>query len=209
MSELEDRLFDNVKKAFYSGDLKAQSINPEDGCLEEIFKGLDTAKTLRRSLLDLDTSTRDNRKRFVEFLSLSIPGAKPNAEKYHLIDPITGEEYHLNLGQIIYKIRCKIHENENLNIAESPRYFVLLDWSIKSTTWNHRFHKGSCIISAFGLWNRLREILSVFIMHIESHKNFEKTGSYSLSIRPPLESLRHKKAQPAGAGQPDNPPVKL
>lgn len=195
MSEQEERLFDNIKKAYYNSDLKAKSLNPEDGCLEEAFKGIDTAKTLRRSLLGLDITHKQNGKKFVEFLGLKIPGARPEAEKYHLVDPVTKKEYNLNLGELIYNIRCKIHENENLNISEGARYFVLLDWRIKSIDWHHRFYEDKCIISAFGLWNRLREILSEMIMHIESCKSWDKTGLYTVNIRPPLNSLRHKKAE--------------
>lgn len=103
MSEGEDRLFDNIKKAHFNSDLKAKSLHPEDGCLEEVFKGIDTAKTLRRSLLGLDTSPRQNGKRFVEFLGLEIPGARPEAEKHHLVDPVTNEGHELNLGQLTGK----------------------------------------------------------------------------------------------------------
>lgn len=69
MSEQELRWFENVKKAFYESDRAYAEGRPQDHCFPELCKAVDTAKTLRRSLRNEDTSCRDNKKRFVEFLN--------------------------------------------------------------------------------------------------------------------------------------------
>ena len=67
MTDVERRWLDNIKKAFHESDQALQSGRHEDRCLEELFKAIDTAKTLRRSLRGEDTSGKDNKKRFIEF----------------------------------------------------------------------------------------------------------------------------------------------
>ena len=73
MNDRELRWFDNIKKAFSESDSAFKSGKPHDECLAQLFKGIDTAKTLRRSLRGEDTSHNHNKTRFIEFLSLDIP----------------------------------------------------------------------------------------------------------------------------------------
>src|SRR5271157_3196283 len=58
MTGQEKRWLDNVRKDFHESDTVLQAGTPQDRCLEELFKAVDTAKTLRRSLRGEDTSTR-------------------------------------------------------------------------------------------------------------------------------------------------------
>jgi hypothetical protein len=125
MTDQERRWLDNVKKAFADADKALQSSTPEDGCLEALFKGIDTAKTLRRSLRGEDTSGRDNKARFIEFVGLEIPAAQPGSSGFMIPDE-SGTLRHRTLGEVLYLARCKIHENENLDAAEQVSYPILL-----------------------------------------------------------------------------------
>src|SRR5688500_8627759 len=73
MSEQERRWFDKLKKAFYESDLAYAEGRAADKCMPELCKAVDTAKTLRRSLSGEDTSPRENKKRFLEFLNFELP----------------------------------------------------------------------------------------------------------------------------------------
>lgn len=48
MTPQELRWLDNLKKAFYESDQSFRSGAPQDQCLEELCKAIDTAKTLQR-----------------------------------------------------------------------------------------------------------------------------------------------------------------
>jgi len=88
MTDQERRWFDNVKKAFHGSDTALQN----GSRLEELFKAVDTAKTLRRSLRGEDTSHRDNKKRFIEVLGLEIPMARLDGSEFELRDAESVED---------------------------------------------------------------------------------------------------------------------
>ena len=190
MTDQEKRWLDNVKKAFHESDTALQNGSLEDRCLEELFKAVDTAKTLRRSLRGEDTSTRDNKKRFIEFLSLEIPCSAPGSTQFSLQEVSTSQTRLMNFGEVVYAIRCKIHENENLNAAEFQDYHILLDWSVRSLQSFCRIENGKFVCNGYFLWNRLREVLAKFITGIEGTIAFAQNGSFSISIRPDLGVIR-------------------
>jgi hypothetical protein len=190
MSERERRWLDNVKKAFHASDRGFQDGAPEDHCLEELFKAIDTAKTLRRSLRGENASNHDNRKRFIEFLALEIPAADPHAAKYDLRQAGTNALVQLSLGEILYEIRCKIHENENLNYEEAVDYHILVDWSDPTGYYPGRIDGGKFICNGFFLWKRLRQVLSKFITGIEAAAACAQQQGFSMTISPELGSIR-------------------
>lgn len=126
MTRQQLRWFDNVKKAFHHSDQALRSGQPEDGCLAKLFKAVDTAKTLRRSLRGEDTTPKNNRQRFIHFLGLEIPACRSGASEFQLRSRSTGQVRSYTLGEIIYEMRCMIHENENLNAAEDVDHHILL-----------------------------------------------------------------------------------
>jgi hypothetical protein len=190
MTDRERRWLDNIKKAFHESDRALQSGRPEDRCLEELFKGIDTAKTLRRSLRGEDTSSRDNKKRFVEFLGLEIPAAQPGGSEIELLERDSGKMRKYTLGEIIYSIRCMVHENENLNVAEAVDYHILLDWSVRNPIAAAVVRDGTIVCNGYFIWNRLREILSKFITGIEGMIAFATNPrSFSVSIEPDIGSI--------------------
>ena len=190
MSEQEKRWFDNIKKAFYASDLALQSGDPEDDCLQELLKAIDTAKTLRRSLRGDDVSHRENKKRFIEFLALEILPPNPDAKKVELRDRLTKEKREYNLGDVIYAIRCMVHENENLNAAEGIDHHILLDWSHPHRAGFIVIEDERFICNAYLLANRLREVLAKFITGIEGMLAFATNAdSFSITIRPDLGSI--------------------
>jgi hypothetical protein len=190
MSERERRWLDNVKKAFHESDRAFEGGTPEDRCLEELFKAIDTAKTLRRSLRGEDVSGRDNRRRFIEFLGLEIPAAGPQAAKYEWRKIGSDEVVRLSLGEILYEIRCMVHENENLNYDEVIEYHILVDWSDPTGYYPGRIEDGKFICNGFFVWNRLRQVLSKFITGIEALAAWAQQRSFSMTISPELGSIR-------------------
>ena len=95
-----------------------------------------------------------------------------------------------NFGGVIYAIRCMIHENENLNVAEYPDYHVLLDWSIDRHGSAGVVSNGRLICNANFFWWRLREVLAKFLLGLEMFMAFERgDGSCSIHSRPPLKSV--------------------
>jgi len=190
MTDQERRWFDNVKKAFYESDHALKSGTPEDRCIEELFKAVDTAKTLRRSLRGDDTSHRDNKKRFIEFLGLEIPMARPGGSEFELRETESGQLRKFTFGEIVYAIRCKIHENENLNVAEGVDYHVLLDWSIPQPAVFAHVLDGQFVCNGYFLWNRLREVLSKFITCLDAMIAIANDAStFSITIRPEIGSV--------------------
>lgn len=190
MTNQEKRWFDNIRKAFFHSDVEMENGTPEDRCLEELFKAIDTAKTLRRSLRGEDISNKNNRKRFIEFLALEIPCIKEELEA-DLKEVRSGQ---LKLGNKIYKIRCMIHENENLNFDENVSYQILLDWSNRDNSWvkniNDRF-----VFNGYFLWDRLRQILSKFITYIDSVFSLANEHTFCCTINPKIGSIKHLKEQ--------------
>lgn len=190
MTNQELRWFDNVKKAFYHSDEALQSGHPEDGCLAELFKAVDTAKTLRRSLRGEDTSHAENRKRFIHFLGLEIPAARPGESEFELRHKVSGRRRKYTLGEIIYDIRCMIHENENLNAAENVDYHILLDWSDPKPGVAAHIRDETFVCNGFFIWNRVREVMSKFITGIDAHIALaNKASSFCMTIKPELGSI--------------------
>jgi len=129
MTDRERRWLDNIKKAFHESDQALHK--PEDRCLQELLKAIDTAKTLRMSLRGEDIPRQHNKARFIEFLGLEIPAARAGGPQFELLDPRSGSSRKSTLGEIIYEIRCMmLHENENLNVEENVDHHILLDWSV-------------------------------------------------------------------------------
>lgn len=188
MTDREKRLFDNIKKAFNDSDRALVSGSPEDKCLEELFKAIDTAKTLRRSLRDEEASGKQNRKRFIDFLGLSIPMARPGESEWELtLADGTTRKYHF--GEIVYEIRCMIHENENLNVAEDVDYHILLDWSQPHPHIFANQINGKFVCNGHFLWNRLRQVLATFITVIDGMISSATNGSFSFTIEPEMGAI--------------------
>src|SRR5260370_2239915 len=124
----EERLLDNVKKAFHDSDELYRQGRPED-CVLPMCNAIDAAKTLRRSLRGEDTSSKDNGRRFKEFVNLEVPVPAAGALQVDLVDTDTSKTRAYSFSDLVYAIRCKRHENENLDHAERPDYHILLDWA--------------------------------------------------------------------------------
>lgn len=190
MSQQELRWLDNIKKALNHSDEARQSDHPEDRSLGELFKAIDTAKTLRRSLRGEDTSHRNNRKRFIEFLALEIPACREDAQKFPLYDKVKQQIIEHSLGDVIYAIRCMIHENENLHAAEEVDYYILLDWSHPNPQIPITIQEGTMVCNGYFIWNRLREVIAKFITVIDSLINLANgADSFSFTIDPDLNSI--------------------
>jgi hypothetical protein len=189
MTKREKRWLDNVRKAFYASDTALQTGTHEDRSLEELFKAIDTAKTLRRSLQGKRVSSKDNKKLFIDFLGLEVPCFRPGEFEIELRHARTGKLCKYSFGEIVYDIRCMIHENENLSAAEGVDYHVLLDWSGRSPLLAE-VRGGQIVVNGFLLWSRLREVLAKFITIIEAVIETAEKGSGSAGIRPALGSIR-------------------
>lgn len=189
MTEIEQRWFDNVKKAFNYSDQSYNSEYPEDHCLEELFKAIDTAKTLRRSLRGEDVSASENKKRFIDFLALEIPDAHTDSQKIQL-KLRNGEIKGFTLGEIIYSIRCMIHENENLNFTEQNDYHIQLDWKNQYTTTIAITKDGTFICSGNFLRDRLRMVISKFITGLESSITFLTEHHFNITVMAPENSIK-------------------
>lgn len=190
MSEQELRWFENVKKAFYESDRAYAEGRPQDHCFPELCKAVDTAKTLRRSLRNEDTSCRDNKKRFVEFLNWELPSPESGGLQVHLVDSRSGSSVTYTFAELVYDIRCMVHENENLNVAEGPNYHILIDWS--PADWNclGTIADGRLTCNGHTVWRRLREIIAKFVTGIDGLVASVQEGSFSITIAPPLGSVR-------------------
>lgn len=190
MTKQELRWFDNIKKAFYHSDEALQSGHPEDGCLAELFKAVDTAKTLRRSLRGEDVSHAENRKRFIEFLGLAIPAARPGGSQFELRNRRTGARRKYTLGDVIYEFRCMIHENENLNVAEDIDHHILLDWSHPNPEIPVHIRDETIVCNGYFLWNRLREVMAKFITVIDARIAIAgNASSFRITTRPEFGSV--------------------
>lgn len=183
MTNREKRWLDNIKKAFYDSDIAFKSGRPEDHCLAELFKAIDTAKTLRRSLRGEPVTRTSNRDLFIEFLGLEIPMARPGESEwsFQLKDGTTKK---CHFGEIVYDIRCMIHENENLNAAEDVDYHILLDWSRPhSLVFAHEID-GKSVFNGRLLCSRLRQVLAKFITVIDGLISFAANQSFEVSCEP-------------------------
>jgi hypothetical protein len=193
----EERLLDNVKKAFRDSDAHYTGGRVED-CMEPMCRAIDAAKTLRRSLRGEDTSPRQNEERFKEFLALEIPAARPGALPMYLVDARSGQRRQYSYADLVYKIRCMVHENENLNAAENPDYHILLEWGPgqQPPDWFRQglmgvIHDGRITLHGPLVWQRLRKVVSKFITGIDMMIAVARgADSFSITIRPPLGSVR-------------------
>ena len=192
MTKQQQRWLENTKKAFYASDLAYETGSPQDACLAELCKAIDTAKTLRRSLRGEDTSPKDNRARFVEFLNLEIPGASSGGFVVELVDARTKAKNTYSFAELVYAVRCMVHENENLDAADQPEYHILVDWSEASSAVMGRSYpeKGRAECNGHLLWRRLREVLAKFITGIDGMAAYGRGEGFSISIDPPLGSIR-------------------
>lgn len=191
MTSIESRWLDNVKKAFADSDYDFETNRMADDCIETLFKGIDAAKKLRLSLLNTPGDLHsNNRARFIEFLELEIPSPDKNGRHITLKDIRNGLTRDWSVAEILYEIRCMIHENENLNESEPIDYHILLRW------WDHgeRFiasqENSRLVINARLLWRRLREILSKFIMGIEALEAMANSRGFSMTVRPERGSIQ-------------------
>src|SRR5262245_37364957 len=114
MTEQERRWLDNLRKAFYESDRLYREGQPED-CMAPMCVAIDTAKTLRRSLREEDTSHTDNGKKFKEFIDLEVPTPARGGLQLTLVDPRSKQPRSYSYSDLVYAIRCMVHENENLN----------------------------------------------------------------------------------------------
>jgi hypothetical protein len=188
MTDREKRWFDNIKKAFCHSDEALQSGSAEDECLAELFKAIDTAKTLRRSLRGEDISHHQNKQLFIEFLGLEIPMARPGESEWELaLKSGATKKYHF--GEIVYDIRCMIHENENLNVAEDVDYHILLDWSQPHPYIFANQVNGTFVCNGYFLWNRLRQLMAKFITGIDGFISFATNGSFSITVEPDMGAI--------------------
>ncbi|MBX7104243.1 MAG: hypothetical protein K1X57_09180 [Gemmataceae bacterium] len=196
MSEQELRWLDNLKKAFYESDRAYTDGRAHNHCFPELCKAVDTAKTLRRSLRGEDVSSRDNKKRFVEFLNLELPSPESGGFQVQLVDARSGTPVTYSFAQLVYDIRCMVHENENLNAAEAPNYHILIDWSQPHMFYFGSIADGRLTCNGQMIWERVRQILAKFITGIDGMIAYAKIvagqqeGSFSITISPPLGSVR-------------------
>lgn len=192
MTDREKRWFDNIKKAFYHSDQALQSGSPEDECLAELFKAIDTAKTLRRSLRGEDVSHHQNKQRFIEFLGLEIPMARPGESEWQLSLKSGGtKKYHF--GEIVYDIRCMIHENENLNVAEDVDYHILLDWSQPHPYIFANQVNGTFVCNGYFLWNRLRQVMASLSLALTESFRSRRTARFRLRLNLTWGALHQNK----------------
>lgn len=189
MTDQEKRWFHNLKKAFYNSDRLYEASS--DQCMEEICKAVDVAKTLRRSLRGEPYSRQDNKKRFMGFLSLEIPDPSSGGLNIPLVESRTGKRKMYTFPELVYSVRCMIHENESLNVAESPNYHIKLDWLMDPNS-----HLGGRICNervecnARFMWQRIREILAKFITGLESKITWSREKSFNMTVRPALGTIR-------------------
>ncbi len=189
MSDQEVRWLENTKKAFEVSDRAFQSGAPENECIEAMCRSIDTAKTLHRSLKDLEVSNKNNKQRFVEFLHMEIPYPNKGGLSLDLIHARTKKPVSYGFGELVYEIRCMVHENENLNSKENVNYHVLLDWARPKNRMFVEVENGRAIVNATLLWERVRQVLATLITYIDSTRAFPETKSFSVSCDPPLGSI--------------------
>jgi hypothetical protein len=200
MSPQEQRWFDNIKKAFYDGDVAYRNGQFCDECLPKLCAAIDTAKTLRLSLRGEGVSSKHNKARFVEFLECELPRPEAGGFEVNLVHARSGGQVTLSLAEFVYAIRCMIHENENLNAAESPDYHIVLDWDHPRDPFFGSVQDGRFVCNGHHLWHRLRQILAKFITGIDGFiavariKAGDRSGSFSITCEPSIGSVRPMRA---------------
>lgn len=196
MTDQERRWFNNIKKAIWEADKSYMEGRPEDRSFEEMCKAVDTAKTLRRSLLGLCQTNDGNKKLFTEFLDFELPRPEKGGMDLTLFDMRTQKPVKYSFSQLIYAIRCMVHENENLNAAERPDFHVLLDWTIDpDDRCGGLLGNGSVTLNARGIWLRLREVVTKFVWGLEAMMAIQQEQSFEMSrdlgaIRPDVQLNR-------------------
>lgn len=200
MTVEEKRLLDNIKKALYQSDTAMQSGSPEDAALPELFKAIDTAKTLRGMLRGERVSHANNKRQFIDFLSLEIPLAASGSDTWELkLEDGSVRSY--GFGDIVYSIRCMIHQNENLNAAEDVDYHVLVNWEEGHPHCIAEQIGGRLVVYGTVLWRRLREVIAKFITGIEGLISFLTEGTFDITCRPSAGSIlpsRNPRTRPIG-----------
>jgi len=190
MTDRERRWLHNIKKAFYASDVAYAGGTPQDTCLPELCKAIDTAKTLRRSLRGEDTSSKDNKRRFIDFLNIQIPDVASGGLQVQLVDARTKDKGSYSFAEILYAVRCMVHENENLDTAEQPDYHIQIDWSASPAGAIGVVNEdGRIVCSGRFLWHRLRCILAPFIMGIDGIMAAAHGEAFSILADPPLRSI--------------------
>jgi hypothetical protein len=192
MTDQERRWLNNVKRALYDSDQSLLSGNPQEHCMEELCKGLDAAKTLRRSLRGEDISPKHHKQRFLEFVHLDVPAPTNGKNEMALFDARSNKVEMYSFGKLVYAIRCMaIHENENLDASERPDYHIRLDWNMCAPQqWLGIIEDGKVTLNARTMSQRLREILAKFITGIEGMIGFAEGRGFKTTVDPPLGSIR-------------------
>ena len=197
MTPQEERWLENVKKGFHESDLAVKDGKASDKCMEELFKALDAAKNLRRSMLDGAAQKANQRKQYIEFIELSVPSPEKGGMSMPLTDARTGESKSYSFAELVYDARCMlVLENENLNAEENPDYHIQFDWN--STPQSHflgHVTDGRLVANGFLIWNRVRQLLATFITGIDGMISFQKNGSFSFTCEPELGSVKPSNRQ--------------
>ena len=178
------------KRGFFDSDDQFRSGSPEDKCLEELLKAIDTAKTLERSLQGENTAPKDNAKRFINFIYHEVPSLEASGLNIELVHSRTGKTIKYDFGELAYEIRRMIHENENLNVAEGADYHMLLDWNKDAhpiLIWSDLTR---AVIGGHFLLGRLRQIMSKFLTFVDGVRTMHETGKFSCRINAPLQTIR-------------------
>jgi len=178
----------------------------DDRTLEELFKAIDGAQTVRQNLLPEHLRSKGgNRDLFVEFIHLELPMARARSSTDANDLPFELQEFELfnmdkqrvemfTMGEVAYAARCMImHENENLNVAEEGvDYHVMLDWNISATDMMLGYQRDQKFIcSGPFLVQRLRQIVASFIQGVELCKFDPATStSFSISMDPQMGSIQ-------------------
>jgi len=191
----ERRWMDNLKRAFYESDVALVDGRAADKAFPEICNAIDVAATLRLSLQRPVASwspptSKNNKRKFIDFLHAEIPDADKNGLDLLLLDARTQEQVRYNFGGVVYAIRCMIHENENLNAEENPDYHVTLDWTVPEHGYLGSVCDGRLTCNAKAIWCRVREVLAKFILGTEMFMAYERgDSSFSINCRPELKSI--------------------
>ncbi|MEQ1828249.1 MAG: hypothetical protein ABL921_19980 [Pirellula sp.] len=172
MHKNELRLASNFRKAIYDSDIAFQSNRRVDDAFPGICKAVDVGSRLYATL-QVQAGTSDvnlsgsNKHRFISFFHAEIPDSDENGISVVLMDSRTSKMEHYSMGKIAYAIRCMIHENENLNVAEKPDYHILLDWSMRGDNLFGHLKDNRLVLNARLIWMRIREMLVKFLLVLE------------------------------------------
>jgi hypothetical protein len=192
MTDQERRWLSNVKRALFDSDQALLSGKPQNRCMEDLCKGIDVAKTLRRSLRGEDISTKDNKARFLEFVYLDVPPPKGGKNEIPLLDARTKQVEMYSFAELLYAVRCMaIHENDNLDAAVQSHYHIRLDWNMRAPEqWLGIIENGNVTVNARTVSHRLREVLAKFITGIDGIISATEGRGFTITGNPPLGSIR-------------------